>query len=86
MILSPVTNTYFDMAYQKDFEEPGYYWGGFSDIDKPFSFVPLDYYRSSTKDNAGNILNRNYFSNKERLTEYGKENIAGIQGLLWGEI
>ena len=45
----------------------------------------LDYYKSSTKDNAGNILNKNYFSNKERLTEYGKENIAGIQGLLWGE-
>ena len=85
VILSPVTNTYFDMSYQKDFDEPGYYWGGFSDIDKPYSFVPLDYYKSSTKDNAGNILNKNYFSNKERLTEYGKENIAGIQGLLWGE-
>ncbi|MGZ5191334.1 MAG: family 20 glycosylhydrolase, partial [Flavisolibacter sp.] len=85
VILSPVTNTYFDMAYQKDFEEPGYYWGGFLDIDKPFSFVPLDYYKSLTKDNAGNILNKNYFLHKERLTEYGKENIVGMQGLLWGE-
>lgn len=85
VILSPVTNTYFDMAYQKDFEEPGYYWGGFSDIDKSFSFVPLDYYRSSTKDNAGNILSSYYFSNKDRLTEYGKQNIVGMQGLLWGE-
>ena len=33
----------------------------------------------------GNVLDRSIFNGKERLTDYGKQNIVGIQGLLWSE-
>jgi hexosaminidase len=85
VVLSPVSNMYFDLSYQKSFYEPGYYWGGYVDVDKPFYFIPFDYYKNSTEDINGNKVSSQYFRGKERLTEYGKENIPGIQGLLWSE-
>lgn len=85
VVLSPVSNMYFDLAYQKSFDEPGYYWGGYLDVDKPFYFIPFDYYKNATEDINGNKVAQQYFRNKERLTEYGKQNIPGVQGLLWSE-
>jgi hexosaminidase len=85
VILTPVTNFYFDMAHYKSFEEPGYYWGAFTDIDKPFSFIPFDYYKNSKVDKDGLPLNPNIFVGKQRLTDYGKSNIAGLQSAVWGE-
>jgi hexosaminidase len=85
VILTPVTNFYFDMAHYKSFEEPGYYWGAFTDIDKPFSFIPYDYYKNSKVDKDGLPLNMNIFIGKQRLTDYGKSNIAGLQSAVWGE-
>jgi len=84
-VLTPVTNTYFDMAHYKSFDEPGYYWGAFSDIDKPFSFIPFDYFKNSKVDRDGLPLNRSIFIGKQRLTDYGKENILGLQSAVWGE-
>ena len=85
VILSPVSNMYFDLAYQKAFDEPGQYWGGYMDMDKPFYFIPFDYFKNSTLDIDGNRVTKAFFANKERLTDYGKEQIPGIQGLLWAE-
>jgi len=85
VILSPVSNMYFDLAYQKDFYEPGQYWGGYIDVDKPFYFIPFDYYKNATQDINGNKVTQAFFQNKERLTEYGMEQIPGVQGLLWAE-
>ena len=85
VVLSCVTNLYFDMANYKSFDEPGYYWGAFSDIDKPFSFIPFDYFKNTKVDKNGLPVNRNIFIGKQRLTDYGKSNIAGIQSALWGE-
>jgi hexosaminidase len=85
VILSCVSNQYFDLSYNKTFEEPGYYWGGFVDIDKPFYFIPFDYYKNSKEDRKGDPIDQSYFASKERLTAYGKSNIVGIQGLLWSE-
>lgn len=85
VVLSPVSNMYFDLSYQKEFDEPGYYWGGYLDVDKPFYFIPFDYYKNSTTDINGNKVTQDYFKGKERLTDYGKQNIPGIQGLLWSE-
>ncbi len=84
-VLSPVSNYYFDLAYQKAFDEPGYYWGGYVDADKPFYFIPFDYYKNATEDINGNKITSDYFKNKERLTAKGRGNIPGIQGLLWAE-
>ena len=85
VVLSCVSNQYFDMAYYKDFEEPGYYWGGYVDVDKLFYFVPFDYFKNSREDKFGNPLDKSIFIGKQRLTDYGKSNIVGIKGLLWAE-
>ena len=84
-VLCPVTNLYFDMAHYKSFDEPGYYWGAFSDIDKPFSFIPYDYFKNAKVDRDGLPINRNIFIGKQRLTDYGKSNIIGLQCAVWGE-
>ncbi len=85
VILTSVTHLYFDMAHYKSFDEPGYYWGAFVDIDKPFSFIPYDYFKNTTVDKNGLPINKSIFIGKQRLTDYGKTNIAGLQGALWGE-
>jgi hexosaminidase len=85
VVLSCVSHLYFDMAYHKAFDEPGYYWGAFVDVDKPFLFIPFDYFRNADEDRLGNPLDRSIFKGKQRLTEYGKGNIVGLQGLLWAE-
>ncbi|WP_245957473.1 family 20 glycosylhydrolase [Chitinophaga flava] len=85
VILSGVSNFYFDMAAMKSFDEPGFYWGGFVDVDKPFYFIPFDYYRNSKVDGRGNPVTPAMFVGKDRLTGFGQSNIRGIQGLLWSE-
>jgi len=85
VVLSCVSNQYFDLSYNKTFDEPGYYWGGFVDIDKPFYFIPYDYYKNSKEDRRGNPVAPAYFIGKDRLTDYGKSNIVGLEGLLWSE-
>ena len=83
--LTCVTNLYFDMANYKSFDEPGYYWGAYLGIDKFFSFIPYDYFKNADVDKNGMPINRNLFIGKQRLTDYGKQNIIGLQGALWGE-
>ncbi|MDR8391086.1 carbohydate-binding domain-containing protein [Aliifodinibius sp. S!AR15-10] len=85
VVLSGVSNFYFDLAYQKEFAEPGLYWGGFNSLEKPFEFIPYDYYKNADADVMGRPLNDNHFEGMERLTEEGRANIVGIQSLLWGE-
>ena len=85
VVLCNVTHLYFDMAYDKDPEEPGFYWGGFVTDEEPFLFEPLDLYRSLSKDGNGVPIPKEAFANSTYLTEKGKENILGIQGQLWSE-
>ncbi|MCC6461532.1 MAG: carbohydate-binding domain-containing protein, partial [Saprospiraceae bacterium] len=85
VVLGPVSNLYFDMAYQKDFNEPGYYWGAYADVDKAFGFIPFDYFKTANEDLLGNPIDPSIFIGKSRLTEYGKKNILGLEGLIWSE-
>jgi hexosaminidase len=77
VVLSPVTNYYFDLAWNENPEEIGLDWGGFIDLRKPFQFIPFDYYRNAGADSV--------FRGKDRLTDYGRAHIVGLQGNLWGE-
>lgn len=86
VVLAPVTNFYFDLAYQKSVNEPGLYWGGYTDIDKSFGFAPYDYYSSAKENLNGGPLDKTVFVGKDRLTEFGKQNIVGIQCLIWSEM
>src|SRR5712691_11832921 len=78
VVLSPVTNYYFDLAWNQNPEESGLDWGGYVDLRKPFEFIPFDYYRNVHADPG-------VFVGKERLTDYGRTHIVGIQGNLWSE-
>ncbi|WP_437970501.1 family 20 glycosylhydrolase [Sorangium sp. So ce260] len=86
VVLSNATNLYFDLAYDKDPSEPGYYWAGFVDTRKPYEFVPFDVYRSAHADRMGNPIDQAaMFQDHVKLTDAGRANILGIQGQLWGE-
>lgn len=83
--LSFVSNFYMDMSYQKNFKEQGFYWGGFIDMEKPFSFIPYNYLKNQQMDWLGRKLPNNTLENHEKLTPEGEKNIVGIQALLWSE-
>jgi hexosaminidase len=85
VVLGNVTNLYFDLAYEKHPDEPGYYWGGFVDTKTVFSFVPYDLFINASKDKLGRDLNMSKMKEKVRLAEEAKKNILGIQGQLWAE-
>jgi hexosaminidase len=85
VVLCPVTNLYFDLAWNQNPEERGLDWGGYVDLRKPFQFVPFDYYRNVRLDRRGQPVDPQLFVGKERLTDYGRGHIVGIQGNLWSE-
>ncbi len=85
IVLSNVTNLYFDLSYAKDPQEPGYYWGGFIETRGAYEFCPLDIYTTATVDLFGKPLDAKKVAQMQRLTPTGKQNVLGIQGQLWGE-
>ena len=85
VVLSFVTNFYFDMAYVREFDEPGFNWGGFINLEQSYKFIPFDYLRNQTTDYVNRPLPETMLKQFEPLTETGKQNIYGIQGLLWTE-
>ncbi|MDH5382133.1 MAG: family 20 glycosylhydrolase, partial [Cyclobacteriaceae bacterium] len=85
VVLCNVNNFYFDLAYNKDPEERGLYWGGFVDTKKAFEFIPYDLFKSMRTDPMGKPFSQSDFEGMVRLKEEAKANIAGLQGQLWGE-
>jgi hexosaminidase len=86
VVLSNATNLYFDLSYDKDPEEAGYYWAGYTDTEDTFKFLPMDYYQSAEKDVLGNLIDySSRYKTATRLTQKGQNNIQGIQCQLWGE-
>ncbi len=85
VVLSPVSNQYFDLAYNNSYFEPGYKWGGLVDANKPFYFIPFDMLKNVKENGQGNPIGKLDQTGKIRLTDYGKSNIVGVQGLLWSE-
>ncbi|MGV3640808.1 MAG: family 20 glycosylhydrolase, partial [Adhaeribacter sp.] len=85
VLLTNVTHFYFDLAANASFYENGQIWGGYVDVDKPFHFIPFDYYKSLWENDRGQPVSPAAFKGKERLTEAGKGNIIGLQAPLWSE-
>jgi len=85
VILSCVSNLYLDMAYNDTFEEAGYSWGGYTDVDRMFSFIPNDYLKNNRMDSRGKLLSTAFLETKQKLSETGKANIVGMEGTLWSE-
>lgn len=85
VVLTNVSNFYFDLAYNHGFYEMGHNWGGLVDVEKSFRFVPYDYFKSMVDDISGEVIDQKTYEGRIRLTEAGKANIVGIQAPLWAE-
>ncbi|TDE14668.1 family 20 glycosylhydrolase [Dyadobacter psychrotolerans] len=85
IILSNVTNNYLDMAANKSFHEPGMFWGGYVDIDKPYYFIPYNYYKNSKENLDGDPIAANAYAGKQQLSVAARKNITGLQAALWSE-
>jgi len=85
VVMSHASNFYFDLAYNKHWQEPGFYWAAMLTTEEPFSFMPFNLFESSVETNYGNRLPDDYFDDKVRLNPDAKEHILGLQGQLWTE-
>ena len=77
-ILAPATHLYFDMAHNKNPDEPGVNWAAYSDLDTVFDFIPFDFIRKSPTD-ATRVPGR------DGLSDYGQKNVLGLEGPLFTE-
>lgn len=85
IVLSSATHLYFDLAYNKDPDEIGYYWAGFVDTKKSFYYRPYNLYESMLEDRMGNKIDQSSFKDMEKLNKEAEPRVLGLQGLLWGE-
>ncbi|WP_431688524.1 family 20 glycosylhydrolase [Hahella sp. NBU794] len=85
VVLANATNLYFDLAYQKDPEEPGYYWAGFVDTRRVYEFTPMDVFKAAWVDRMGNPLTDDMWNDRTRLAADKQDMILGVQGELWSE-
>jgi hexosaminidase len=84
-VLANAANLYFDQAYAKHPEEPGYYWPGFIDTRQAFEFCPLDAALTARADPMGQPLAPQVLSTMELLARGAGGRIVGLQGQLWAE-
>ena len=86
VVLCPVTNFYFDLAYNNDPQEPGLYWGGFTDERKVWECVPYNLFNTTTKTPMGEPVDiEKEYAGMERLKPEARNNILGLQAQLWHE-
>ncbi|THC44292.1 family 20 glycosylhydrolase [Massilia sp. Mn16-1_5] len=83
VVLANASHLYFDLAYAKDPQEPGYYWAGFVDTRSAFVFCPLDLAALPGVDQMGRPLRPAARARLVRLAQPGR--VRGLQGQLWGE-
>ena len=85
VVLSSAASLYFDFAYAKHPQEPGYYWAGFVDTRDTFGMVPLDAPVLAGHDAMGRAPEPARVAGLAPLDAGGRSRIAGLQGQLWGE-
>ncbi len=56
IVLCNVTNFYFDLAYNKDPQEPGLYWAGFINARDNWTFAPYNMFRTTTHTSMGKSI------------------------------
>ena len=83
VVLAHATNLYLDLAYNKDPNEPGYYWASFVDERSTFTYQPFDVYANATQDRWGSPFTPD--PAWEQLTTTGRRNVLGMEAQLWGE-
>jgi len=76
IVLTPVTRMYMDMAHNANPDEHGVNWGAYVELDTVYDFIPLDIGKNGPA--AARI-------GKDRLTDYGKRRVRGLQANLFVE-
>lgn len=85
VVMSHASNFYFDLAYNKHWQEPGFYWAAMLTTEAPFSFIPFNLLYNASENNYGQPLADNHIDEMVRLNENARKNILGLQGQLWTE-
>jgi hexosaminidase len=85
VVLANAASLYFDLAYTKHPDEPGYYWAGFVDTRNTFTFCPAEPSLGVRFDAMGQPLPSTTSGARERAAALASGRIAGLQGQLWGE-
>ena len=85
VILAHATNLYMDLAYNKDPNEPGYYWADFVDTKKTFYYRPYNIFANGTHDQLGHPIPKETWEDREKLKPEAHKNIIGMQAELWAE-
>lgn len=84
-VMCQATHLYFDMPYEPDPEERGYYWATrYIDTQKTFGFMPDDLYANAKVDRFGNPYE--ICKTQSACPTLNKpSNIVGMQAHLWSE-
>lgn len=94
VVLCNVSNFYFDLAYNKDPQEPGLYWAGFVDTRHAWTFAPYDMFKTTNKNSMGQDLdlengNRSAGNKSKLIVEHlkaeSRKNILGVEAQVWSE-
>ncbi|KAL8595484.1 hypothetical protein ACOMHN_000693 [Nucella lapillus] len=89
VVMSQGTDLYFDHPYEPHWEERGYYWATrFTDSQKVFGFLPMDYYANIWVKVTGQPLSREDVCGEDDAScppLLQPQNIVGMQGHLWSE-
>lgn len=78
-------NNYFDMAWDRVFEEPGLRWASYADLYQSYTFLPEHFFASIAYSVNGAKYEKGHFNKKVRLNEKGRSNLMGIKGGTWAE-
>lgn len=85
VVMSNASNLYFDMAVNKNWQEPGFYWADMFDSKETYSFIPYNLFKNGYENSYGHPVPEEHYEELVALTPEGRENILGIQGQLWTE-
>lgn len=86
VVMCPVSNFYFDLAYDKDPKEPGLYWAGFVRTKDAWSFAPFDIFKTTTHTARGREIDtEKEYADMERLKSETRKRIIGVEAQLWSE-
>lgn len=86
VVLCNVSNFYFDLAYDKDPQEPGLYWAGFVNERDAWTFAPYNYAWTTFRTAMGQPIDVQTVSDSyQHLKPESRSYILGVQAQLWSE-
>lgn len=85
VIVSLATNLYFDLAYDKDAREPGFYWVGYVGTYEPYAMVPIPAGKNADviKGVQGQIWTETILDPNQGLDYVAFPKVAGLAEMAW---